>query len=97
MCVICQQAMSPEEELEALPCMHLFHKGCVDDWRAATAKPVNHCPLKCHVTAAVIIEGSGAEAEGQPESPTEAPATGAPSEAVAQAMQDVLQQANLFQ
>lgn len=35
-------------DIEGLPCAHIFHSGCLADWRGATGQPAHHCPFKCH-------------------------------------------------
>jgi hypothetical protein len=47
-CVICLEELQVMA-VQALPCMHCFHKVCLDDWQRCTGKPFNHCPLKCHL------------------------------------------------
>ncbi|CAG5118627.1 unnamed protein product [Candidula unifasciata] len=31
-CVICMNEFMLEEQLRYLPCMHIYHKDCIDDW-----------------------------------------------------------------
>eukprot|EP00928_Gymnodinium_smaydae_P018058 TRINITY_DN16876_c1_g1_i2.p1 TRINITY_DN16876_c1_g1~~TRINITY_DN16876_c1_g1_i2.p1 ORF type:complete len:904 (+),score=193.60 TRINITY_DN16876_c1_g1_i2:193-2904(+) len=40
-CVVCREPMLPGEECRRLPCLHLFHKDCIDNWMAVKAT----CPL----------------------------------------------------
>ena len=49
MCAICQDSLNQEgKQVEALPCMHVFHEVCLQDWRLCTGKPQDHCPMRCH-------------------------------------------------
>uniref|UniRef100_A0A672I952 RING-type E3 ubiquitin transferase n=1 Tax=Salarias fasciatus TaxID=181472 RepID=A0A672I952_SALFA len=43
-CTICLSLLEDGEDVRRLPCMHLFHKGCVDQWLATSRK----CPI-CRV------------------------------------------------
>lgn len=43
-CTICLSMLEDEEDVRRLPCMHLFHQGCVDQWLATSRK----CPI-CRV------------------------------------------------
>ena len=40
-CVICMTEFQKGDELESLPCIHLFHKECINQW----FKESNKCPL----------------------------------------------------
>eukprot|EP00035_Acanthoeca_spectabilis_P034481 m.29379 g.29379 ORF g.29379 m.29379 type:complete len:156 (-) comp6680_c0_seq1:1562-2029(-) len=42
-CTICMEDYTVGEELRFLPCMHMYHRHCVDDWlqRAATCPECN--------------------------------------------------------
>uniref|UniRef100_A0A1Q3F2M6 RING-type E3 ubiquitin transferase n=1 Tax=Culex tarsalis TaxID=7177 RepID=A0A1Q3F2M6_CULTA len=44
-CTICLSQFIPQEDVRRLPCMHLFHKDCVDQWLLTGTK---HCPI-CRV------------------------------------------------
>jgi len=39
-CTICLEEFIGEQEIRTLPCLHQFHKGCVDKWLYRQ----NHCP-----------------------------------------------------
>lgn len=43
-CTICLSMLEDGEDVRRLPCMHLFHQGCVDQWLATSRK----CPI-CRV------------------------------------------------
>uniref|UniRef100_A0A4W5KK73 RING-type E3 ubiquitin transferase n=1 Tax=Hucho hucho TaxID=62062 RepID=A0A4W5KK73_9TELE len=43
-CTICLSMLEDEEDVRRLPCMHLFHQACVDQWLATSRK----CPI-CRV------------------------------------------------
>ncbi|XP_045080887.1 E3 ubiquitin-protein ligase RNF165-like isoform X2 [Coregonus clupeaformis] len=43
-CTICLSMLEEAEDVRRLPCMHLFHQGCVDQWLATSRK----CPI-CRV------------------------------------------------
>lgn len=43
-CTICLSQFIPQEDVRRLPCMHLFHKDCVDQWLVTN----KHCPI-CRV------------------------------------------------
>ncbi|CAL8318269.1 unnamed protein product [Lota lota] len=43
-CTICLSMLEDAEDVRRLPCMHLFHQGCVDQWLATSRK----CPI-CRV------------------------------------------------
>uniref|UniRef100_A0AAV2IUC2 RING-type E3 ubiquitin transferase n=1 Tax=Knipowitschia caucasica TaxID=637954 RepID=A0AAV2IUC2_KNICA len=43
-CTICLSLLEDGEDVRRLPCMHLFHQGCVDQWLATSRK----CPI-CRV------------------------------------------------
>ena len=53
-------------QVQALPCMHCFHKRCLDDCQQCTGKPAHHCPLKCHLNiCSLVAEDTADEAEHQ--------------------------------
>lgn len=43
-CTICLSMLEDGEDVRRLPCMHLFHQACVDQWLATNKK----CPI-CRV------------------------------------------------
>lgn len=43
-CTICLSMLEDGEDVRRLPCMHLFHQVCVDQWLATSKK----CPI-CRV------------------------------------------------
>uniref|UniRef100_A0A8C4QSW5 RING-type E3 ubiquitin transferase n=1 Tax=Eptatretus burgeri TaxID=7764 RepID=A0A8C4QSW5_EPTBU len=43
-CTICLSALDEGDDVRRLPCMHLFHQGCVDQWLTTNKK----CPI-CRV------------------------------------------------
>ena len=55
-CVICQHPLlMPGEEQQALECMHVFHKKCIEEYIDTMGKPARLCcPFKCfkdlHIT-----------------------------------------------
>ena len=60
MCMICHSALS-EMPQQAMECMHVFHKCCIDTYMETTGKSFHEaCPFKCNVRA---VE---AEAENDP-------------------------------
>mmetsp|Transcript_12272 Transcript_12272/g.27859 ORF Transcript_12272/g.27859 Transcript_12272/m.27859 type:complete len:314 (+) Transcript_12272:98-1039(+) len=40
-CMVCLEMFKAGDELRILPCLHRFHKGCVDEWLARSAE----CPI----------------------------------------------------
>ena len=66
-CTICLSSFAPGEQLRALPCMHVFHRDCMDMWLlrgheagvvATSASPLAHspvCPL-CKVSPVPVAE-----------------------------------------
>ncbi|OQR83246.1 hypothetical protein ACHHYP_14919 [Achlya hypogyna] len=40
-CSICLHDFRQDEELRALPCLHMFHSGCIDQWLLTQSK----CPI----------------------------------------------------
>jgi hypothetical protein len=64
-CIICLEDLQIMQ-VQALPCMHCFHKRCLDDWQQCTDKPAHHCPLKCHLNiCSLVAEDTADEAEHQ--------------------------------
>uniref|UniRef100_A0A182K899 RING-type E3 ubiquitin transferase n=2 Tax=Pyretophorus TaxID=44537 RepID=A0A182K899_9DIPT len=43
-CTICLSQFEIDNDVRRLPCMHLFHKDCVDQWLVTN----KHCPI-CRV------------------------------------------------
>ena len=41
-CVICMEKYKLDEEVETLPCFHIFHKDCIDQWLKAGK---DTCPI----------------------------------------------------
>jgi len=42
-CTICLEPMGPGSELRMLPCMHSFHRACIDKWLTMPGAP--RCPI----------------------------------------------------
>eukprot|EP00930_Biecheleria_cincta_P072428 TRINITY_DN59832_c0_g1_i1.p1 TRINITY_DN59832_c0_g1~~TRINITY_DN59832_c0_g1_i1.p1 ORF type:complete len:328 (+),score=77.93 TRINITY_DN59832_c0_g1_i1:144-1127(+) len=42
-CAICLEKMKPRMEARRLPCLHMFHRRCIDRWLLASDKP--RCPV----------------------------------------------------
>ncbi|CAK0892466.1 unnamed protein product [Prorocentrum cordatum] len=42
-CSICLEQMATGEEVRTLPCMHVFHRGCIDRWLSMPGPP--RCPI----------------------------------------------------
>ena len=60
LCVICRMPMLVSEEREALPCMHVFHKHCIEAYANCKGSPVAQCcPCKCNVTHAQVVMDLG--------------------------------------
>jgi hypothetical protein len=53
-CIICLEDLQIMQ-VQALPCMHCFHKICLEDWQRCTAKPAHHCPMKCHLNIQALV------------------------------------------
>lgn len=62
-CVICWEELLPGQQARRLPCLHLFHRSCIDRW--LTEKPT--CPLDNSKVAEALALGGGDEevAEGE--------------------------------
>lgn len=43
-CMVCLEGFKPGESLRILPCLHRYHKNCVDPWLARN----RHCPICKH-------------------------------------------------
>jgi len=46
-CSICVCNYEPGEELRTLPCLHVFHCGCIDKWLTSDMPGARSCPV-CH-------------------------------------------------
>ena len=55
-CTICLCEFEENEDVRRLPCMHLFHKGCVDQWLSSNKR----CPI-CRVDIETQIESKEQE------------------------------------
>lgn len=46
-CRVCLEAMCPGEEVRTLPCMHVFHRSCIDRWFVSQCQGggVPKCPI----------------------------------------------------
>jgi hypothetical protein len=53
-CIICLEDLQIMQ-VQALPCMHCFHKICLEDWQRCTDKPAHHCPMKCHLNIQSLV------------------------------------------
>mmetsp|Transcript_73971 Transcript_73971/g.176050 ORF Transcript_73971/g.176050 Transcript_73971/m.176050 type:complete len:293 (-) Transcript_73971:105-983(-) len=40
-CMVCLESFQAKDELRILPCLHRYHKGCVDEWLSRSAE----CPV----------------------------------------------------
>lgn len=47
MCAVCYTEYAPDEEVRALPCLHFYHRECIDQWLLHHRK----CPICTHVVA----------------------------------------------
>merc|ERR1739844_580899 len=43
-CMVCLEAFTVGEDLRILPCLHRYHKNCIDPWLARN----RHCPVCKH-------------------------------------------------
>ena len=51
-CVFCRQDMEQGQTLQALPCMHLFHSACLQEYAGVKNLPWQECcPYRCSVGA----------------------------------------------
>lgn len=65
-CAICQHIMTREEQLQALPCMHVFHNSCLADYCKIVNKSwLECCPYKCQVAERVPGKGNGRSSTAQ--------------------------------
>mmetsp|Transcript_43389 Transcript_43389/g.97671 ORF Transcript_43389/g.97671 Transcript_43389/m.97671 type:complete len:130 (+) Transcript_43389:1517-1906(+) len=46
-CMVCLCDFENDEQVRHLPCKHVFHTGCIDEWLGRDA----HCPLCRHAFA----------------------------------------------
>mmetsp|Transcript_17895 Transcript_17895/g.32468 ORF Transcript_17895/g.32468 Transcript_17895/m.32468 type:complete len:314 (-) Transcript_17895:114-1055(-) len=53
-CMVCLESFKAGEEIRILPCLHRFHKGCVDEWLARSAE----CPI-CKFNITTESESGG--------------------------------------
>jgi len=44
-CCLCLEAYEPEQPLRTLPCEHVFHQACIDNWFQARSYTLRTCPL----------------------------------------------------
>lgn len=59
-CVICHETMQAGEEVRRLPCLHLFHRGCIDRWLGVKATcPLDNWKLVDMLSAHHSIGGGG--------------------------------------
>lgn len=50
-CTICLSEFEEEEDVRRLPCMHLFHIECVDQWLATNKRcPICRVDIEAHLT-----------------------------------------------
>ena len=40
-CAICKESIVQDAVVKRLPCMHVFHAGCIDEWMVRVPK----CPI----------------------------------------------------
>lgn len=43
-CVVCLEDMEPGQDVRSLPCMHVFHKHCIDRWLTSCGQTMR-CPI----------------------------------------------------
>jgi len=43
-CMVCLEPMETGEQIRTLPCMHVFHKACIDRWFSEPGRPPR-CPI----------------------------------------------------
>ena len=50
-CTICLSEFEAEEDVRRLPCMHLFHVECVDQWLGQNKRcPICRVDIEAHLT-----------------------------------------------
>lgn len=70
-CIICHVQMIAGEECRRLPCLHLFHTGCIDRWlRVKATCPLDNLKLEDMLTAQESIQ-SGGSWSSSPQAETE--------------------------
>lgn len=42
-CIVCLEPMEPGTEVRTLPCMHVFHRACIEQWLGTASQPC--CPI----------------------------------------------------
>ena len=48
--------MLPSEERQALPCMHVLHKHCIDTYATCKGESFDRCcPFKCNVSEQLVV------------------------------------------
>jgi len=48
MCVICQSEFEANEEIKFIPCLHFFHKECIDEWmNRSCVCPICKSKIEC--------------------------------------------------
>lgn len=58
-CVVCLDDFRPGDSLKTMPCMHIFHKGCVDRWLWTD----NSCPICKTPIGQATLPGQRASAD----------------------------------
>merc|ERR1719220_1074015 len=59
-CIICHEHMVVGEECRRLPCLHLFHTGCIDRWlRVKATCPLDNLKLEDMLSAQESIQSGG--------------------------------------
>eukprot|EP00927_Polykrikos_kofoidii_P066007 TRINITY_DN61685_c0_g1_i1.p1 TRINITY_DN61685_c0_g1~~TRINITY_DN61685_c0_g1_i1.p1 ORF type:complete len:414 (-),score=65.30 TRINITY_DN61685_c0_g1_i1:44-1285(-) len=46
-CAVCCDDYHPGDEIRTLPCLHMFHAACIDDWLLSDMPGARSCPV-CH-------------------------------------------------
>lgn len=67
-CTICLSEFEDSEDVRRLPCMHLFHKACVDQWLSSNKR----CPI-CRVDIEALLNkdfNGGSSVNNEPSSTT---------------------------
>ena len=56
LCVICRGSMLVSEDRQALPCMHVFHTHCIEEYANCKGLPIDQCcPFKCNVSQSQVV------------------------------------------